>query len=117
MKIIIVGTGFVGLTHAAVCSEYGHQVYAYDIDESRIAAYQSAQRENIERHVNEPGLAVIIAENIDRYIYFTTDITSEIQDADVIFMCLNTPPNLDGSTNLQEHCPHRFSPNASTSSQ
>lgn len=101
MKIIVVGTGFVGLTHAAVCSEYGHQVYAYDIDESRIAAYQSAQRENIEKHVNEPGLAVIIAENIDRYIYFTTDITSEIKDADVIFMCLNTPPNLDGSTNLQ----------------
>ncbi len=100
MKIIVVGTGFVGLTHAAVCSEYGHQVYAYDIDETRIAAYQSAERENIEKYVNEPGLAVIIAENLDRYIFFTTDITSEIQDADVIFMCLNTPPNLDGSTDL-----------------
>jgi len=100
MKIIVVGTGFVGLTHAAVCSEYGHQVYAYDIDETRIAAYQSAERENIEKYVNEPGLAVIIAENLDRYIFFTTDITSEIQDADVIFMCINTPPNLDGSTDL-----------------
>ncbi|MEO8611588.1 MAG: hypothetical protein ABI690_27060, partial [Chloroflexota bacterium] len=33
MKIIVAGTGFVGLTHAAVCSEYGHEVYAYDIDE------------------------------------------------------------------------------------
>ncbi len=100
MKIIVVGTGFVGLTHAAVCSEYGHQVYAYDIDETRIAAYQTAQRENIEKYVNEPGLAAIIAENLDRYIFFTTDITSEIHDADVIFMCLNTPPNLDGSTDL-----------------
>ncbi|MGB3716767.1 MAG: nucleotide sugar dehydrogenase [Candidatus Promineifilaceae bacterium] len=100
MKIIVVGTGFVGLTHAAVCSEYGHQVYAYDIDETRIAAYQTAQRENIEKYVNEPGLAAIIAENLDRYIFFTTDITAEIHDADVIFMCLNTPPNLDGSTDL-----------------
>jgi UDPglucose 6-dehydrogenase len=100
MKIIVVGTGFVGLTHAAVCSEYGHQVYAYDIDETRITAYQTAKRESIEKYVNEPGLAGIIAENLDRYIIFTTDITSEIQDADVIFMCLNTPPNLDGSTDL-----------------
>ena len=100
MKIIVVGTGFVGLTHAAVCSEYGHEVYAYDIDETRIAAYQTAQRENIEKYVNEPGLAAIVAENLDRYIFFTTDITDEIDDADVIFMCLNTPPNLDGSTDL-----------------
>jgi UDPglucose 6-dehydrogenase len=100
MKIIVVGTGFVGLTHAAVCSEYGHQVYAYDIDETRIAAYQTAKRENIEKYVNEPGLAAIVAENLDRYIFFITDITSEINDADVIFMCLNTPPNLDGSTDL-----------------
>jgi UDPglucose 6-dehydrogenase len=100
MKIIVVGTGFVGLTHAAVCSEYGHEVYAYDIDETRIAAYQTAQRENIEKYVNEPGLAAIVAENLDRYIFFTTDITAEIHDADVIFMCLNTPPNLDGSTDL-----------------
>ncbi|HET6446728.1 MAG TPA: nucleotide sugar dehydrogenase [candidate division Zixibacteria bacterium] len=100
MKIIVVGTGFVGLTHAAVCSEYGHQVIAYDINETRIAAYQTAERDRIERYVNEPGLAAIIAENLNRYIFFTTDITSEIQDADVIFMCLNTPPNLDGSTDL-----------------
>ena len=35
MKIIVVGTGFVGLTHAAICAEYGHEVYGYDIDERR----------------------------------------------------------------------------------
>ena len=52
MKIIVAGTGFVGLTHAAVCSEYGHEVYAYDIDEQRLAAYRTAQRDPIERYVN-----------------------------------------------------------------
>ncbi|MBZ0288858.1 MAG: UDP-glucose/GDP-mannose dehydrogenase family protein, partial [Anaerolineae bacterium] len=57
MKIIVAGTGFVGLTHAAVCSEYGHEVYAYDIDKQRIAAYRSAEAHQIERYVNEPGLA------------------------------------------------------------
>src|ERR671939_174855 len=56
MKIIVAGTGFVGLTHAAVLSEYGHEVYAYDIDQERLAAYRSADRGRIEPYVNETGL-------------------------------------------------------------
>ncbi|MFZ0545536.1 MAG: nucleotide sugar dehydrogenase [Candidatus Promineifilaceae bacterium] len=100
MKIIVVGTGFVGLTHAAVCSEYGHEVHAYDIDEARIAAYQSGDRARIESYVNEPGLFEIIDENMERYLHFTTDVDSIIDDVDVIFMCLPTPPKRDGSTNL-----------------
>jgi UDPglucose 6-dehydrogenase len=100
MKIIVVGTGFVGLTHAAVLSEYGHEVHAYDIDKNRIAAYQSAERKKIERYVNEPGLAAVIAENLDQYLYFTTEIDDIAEDTDVFFMCLPTPPKLDGSTDL-----------------
>lgn len=100
MKIIVAGTGFVGLTHAAVCSEYGHEVYAYDIDAKRIAAYQSADREAIERYVNEPGLADIIAENINRYLFFTTEIEPIIEGTDAIFLCLPTPPNANGSSDL-----------------
>ena len=65
MKIVVVGTGFVGLTHAAVCSEYGHQVHAYDISEERVNAYRSGQREQIEYYVNEPGLASVIEEHLD----------------------------------------------------
>ena len=61
MKIIVAGTGFVGLTHAAVCSEYGHEVYAYDIDERKLNAYRSGEAEQINHYVNEPGLAEIIA--------------------------------------------------------
>jgi UDPglucose 6-dehydrogenase len=100
MKIIVVGTGFVGLTHAAVLSEYGHEVHAYDINEQRISAYQSADRERIESYVNEPGLAEIIGENQGRHLFFTTDITDIIDDVDVVFLCLPTPPKLDGSTDL-----------------
>ncbi|MFL5806003.1 MAG: UDP-glucose dehydrogenase family protein [Roseiflexaceae bacterium] len=100
MKIIVVGTGFVGLTHAAVCSEYGHEVYAYDIDERRLAAYRSADRAQIEQYVNEPGLTSIIAENIDRYLFFVNDLTSLIESTDAIFLCLPTPPNPDGSSDL-----------------
>lgn len=100
MKIIVIGTGFVGLTHAAVCSEYGHEVYAYDIDERRLDAYRSAERAQIERYVNEPGLAGIIAENIDRYLFFTSDLAANIEGADTIFLCLPTPSKRDGSSDL-----------------
>ena len=100
MKIIVVGTGFVGLTHAAVCSEYGHEVHAYDIDENRINAYQSGDRARIESYVNEPGLYEIITENINQYLYFTTDVAPVIEGVDAIFMCLPTPPKRDGSTDL-----------------
>ncbi len=100
MKIIVAGTGFVGLTHAAVCSEYGHEVYAYDVDAERIAAYASGDPVQIERHVNEPGLAPIIVENLNRYLFFTTDVASVIEGTDAIFLCLPTPPNRNGSTDL-----------------
>ena len=103
MKIIVVGTGFVGLTHAAVISEYGHEVYAYDIDEERIAAYNTAKRTEIERYVNEPGLIDIIEENLDHYLFFTTNIDEVVDDTDVIFLCLPTPPSRDGSTDLDAY--------------
>ncbi len=102
MKIIVVGTGFVGLTHAAVLSESGHEVYAYDIDKKKTAAYKSGDRAKIERYVNEPGLASVIQETLNRYLFFIdqSSIEGVINGTDAIFLCLPTPPNLDGSTNL-----------------
>lgn len=100
MKIIVVGTGFVGLTHAAICAEYGHEVYGYDIDAKRIADYKTATRETIERYVNEQGLVEIIQETMNRYLFFTTDISEVIEGTDAIFLCTATPPNRDGSTDL-----------------
>ena len=100
MKIIVVGTGFVGLTHAAICAEYGHEVYGYDIDERRIAAYKTGQRKAIESYVNEPGLVDTIQDTLNRYLFFTTTISDIIEGTDAIFLCLATPPNLDGSTDL-----------------
>ena len=100
MKIVVIGTGFVGLPHAAVLSEYGHEVYAYDIDKARIAAYQTGDAEAIERYVNEPGLADIVAENLNRYLFFTTDISNVVEGADAFFFCINTPPKRDGSTDM-----------------
>ncbi len=103
MKILVVGTGFVGLTHAAVCSEFGHQVYAYDIDQARIQAYQSGDRFRIESYVNEPELADVIAENLNRHLFFVSDtvpMNEIIEGAQVIFLCLPTPPLRSGATDL-----------------
>jgi UDPglucose 6-dehydrogenase len=100
MKIIVAGTGYVGLVHATVCSEYGHEVYAYDIDADKIKAFSTGQTEEIEKYVNEPGLTNIIKETLGKYLFFTSDLNSILEGTDAIFMCLPTPPNLDGSTNL-----------------
>jgi UDPglucose 6-dehydrogenase len=100
MKIIIVGTGYVGLTHAAALSESGHEVYAYDIDKEKIAAYNSNDSDQIKRYVNEPGLPSVIAETLNRYLFFVDSVDSIIEGIEAIFLCLPTPPQLDGSTNL-----------------
>lgn len=100
MKAIVVGTGYVGLPHAAILAESGHEVYAYDINVERIRAYRSGDREQIERQVNEPGLAPVIQETLNKYLFFTTQIESVIEGTDVIFMCLNTPPQRGGATDL-----------------
>ncbi len=100
MKIVVCGTGYVGLVHAAVCSEYGHEVYAFDNDAQKLTAFASGDANRIETHVNEPGLANIIRETLDRYLFFSTDLASIIEGTDAVFMCLPTPPNLDGSTDL-----------------
>ncbi len=100
MKIVVMGTGFVGLTHAAVCSEYGHEVYGYDVDAERIAAYQSGERKAIDRYVNEPGLVDILEETLGRHLFFTTDLDKALDNVDAVYLCLPTPPNRDGSSDL-----------------
>ena len=100
MKIVTIGTGYVGLVHAAVCSEYGHGVYAHDIDRKKIEAFSSGRSELIEKYVNEPGLVNIIRETLGKSLHFSDDLEAVIEGTDAIFLCLPTPSALDGSTNL-----------------
>jgi len=100
MKIIVAGTGYVGLVHAAVCSEFGHEVYAYDNDRAKVEAFSSGQSQRILQYVNEPGLTDIIRKVHGKHLFFSADLSAIIEGTDVIFLCLPTPPNLDGSTNL-----------------
>jgi len=100
MKIIVAGTGYVGLVHAAVCSEFGHEVYAYDNDEGKIDAFSSGSADEIIKYVNEPGLTDIIRKVHGKHLFFSKDLPAIVDGTDVIFLCLPTPPNMDGSTNL-----------------
>ncbi len=100
MKIIVAGTGYVGLVHAAVCSEFGHEVIAYDNDVDKVKAFSSAEPERIQQYVNEPGLADAIRKVNGKHLFFSSALEDIVEGTDVIFLCLPTPPNLDGSTNL-----------------
>ena len=73
MKIVVAGTGYVGFVHAAVCSEYGHEVYAYDNDIKKIEAFSSGNADAIEQYVNEPGLTNIVRETLGKSLFFTAD--------------------------------------------
>ena len=76
MKLIVAGTGYVGLVQAAVCSEYGHEVYAYDVDQGKIDAFSTGQADEIEKFVMEPGLSNIIRETHGRSLFFSSDLKS-----------------------------------------
>jgi UDPglucose 6-dehydrogenase len=107
MKILVMGTGFVGLTHAAVCAELGHEVVAYDVDAARIAAYASGEPDAIERHINEPGLADCIAAHLGENLRFIADPPGLAEalgagdtraGAEVVFLCVPTPAQPNGAT-------------------
>ena len=78
MKIVTIGTGYVGLVHAAVCSEYGHEVYAFDIDREKIEAFSTGRPDLIEKFVNEPGLVNIVRETFGKSLHFSSDLASII---------------------------------------
>lgn len=103
MNILVIGSGFVGLTHAAVCAEIGHRVVACDIDAARVAAFQTGRPAEIEKYVNEPGLSAVVRDNLGRRLRFTTDPGPDLDSAGAIFLCLPTPPDAHGATDLSAY--------------
>ncbi|HEV7381247.1 MAG TPA: nucleotide sugar dehydrogenase, partial [Dyadobacter sp.] len=97
MKIAVVGTGYVGLVTGTCFAETGNQVTCVDIDANKVTRMQ-----NGEIPIYEPGLDVLFDRNIaeDR-LKFTTNLEEGIQDAEVIFLALPTPPGEDGSADLK----------------
>lgn len=97
MKITIVGTGYVGLVTGTCFAEVGINVVCVDIDQKKI--------ENLKKGISpiyEPGLDAMIERNVEKgRLLFTTDLPSCVNDTDVIFIAVGTPPDEDGSADLQ----------------
>lgn len=96
MKILIIGTGYVGTTTGLIFCELGHKVTGLDLDEQKIQALQAGKL-----HFYEPGLEALLKKHIEAHsIIFTTNTESAIQENDLIFICVGTPQGPDGSADL-----------------
>jgi UDPglucose 6-dehydrogenase len=91
--ILCIGAGYVGGPTMAVIAKHcpDYKVIVADIDHAKIAAWQSGNPP-----IYEPGLKDIVALTLDRNLFFTTDITQGIRDADIIFVSINTPTKTFG---------------------
>ena len=97
MNIAIVGTGYVGLVSGTCFSEMGINVTCVDIDEKKIQKL----KEGI-MPIYEPGLEDLVARNVKAgRLHFTTDLTSCLDDVEIVFSAVGTPPDEDGSADLR----------------
>lgn len=97
MKIVVVGTGYVGLVTGACLADIGHHVTCIDKDERKIQAL-----ENGAIPIYEPGLEDIVIRNTSaESLTFSTTLEPSIHDADMVFLAVGTPTNEeDGSADL-----------------
>ena len=97
MKIAVVGTGYVGLVSGACFAEVGVNVTCVDIDQCKIDSLLRG-----EMPIYEPGLDDLVLRNHrEGRLDFTTDLTAVIDDVEVVFSAVGTPPDEDGSADLQ----------------
>jgi UDPglucose 6-dehydrogenase len=94
--IAVVGTGYVGLATGACLSSLGHHVVCLDIDEAKITLLKNGRIPIVEAGLEDLVKAGISAGTLS----FTTDISVAIPTADIVFMCLPTPQDDDGSADL-----------------
>lgn len=97
MNIAIVGTGYVGLVSGTCFAEMGSNVTCVDVDAKKI--------ENLKNGIMpiyEPGLEELVKRNVGfERLKFTTDLTEVLDDVEVVFSAVGTPPDEDGSADLK----------------
>ena len=97
MNISVIGTGYVGLVVGTCFAETGNDVVCVDIDERKVKTLRKGKTP-----IYEPGLEELLKKNIhEKRLTFTTDIVPAIEQAEVIFLALPTPPAEDGSADLK----------------
>lgn len=97
MNIAIVGTGYVGLVTGTCFAQMGNNVTCVDVDENKINRLK-----NGDVPIYEPGLTDMVLSNVeDGRLHFTTDLKEVINDVEVVFSAVGTPPDEDGSADLK----------------
>src|SRR6201986_415867 len=96
MKIAVVGTGYVGLVTGTCLAETGNRVTCVDINEQKVEMMKFGKLP-----IYEPGLELLFLRNItQKRLHFTTDLNEAIDEAQIIFLALPTPPGGDGAADL-----------------
>lgn len=96
MKIVVAGTGYVGLVTGACLSEVGHNVTCVDVDEKKVETMKKGISP-----IYEPGLDELLEKNYkEGRLDFTTDYKNAYKNADIVFIGVGTPERADGSANL-----------------
>ena len=97
MKLAVIGTGYVGLVTGTCFAEMGNQVICVDTDSSKIDKLNKGKIP-----IWEPGLEEMVKRNqAGKRLSFTTDIKSAVEESLVLFIAVGTPPDEDGSADLQ----------------
>jgi UDPglucose 6-dehydrogenase len=96
MRIAIIGTGYVGLVTGACFAELGHRVICVDCDEEKVKLLKNGGLP-----IYEPGLDQLLAKNVaEKRLSFSTSTREGVEQSDVIFIAVPTPPLADGSVDL-----------------
>ena len=96
MHIAVIGTGYVGLVTGACFAEFGVDVTCVDVDQKKIEKLKEGTIP-----IYEPGLDKIVEKNAAAgRLKFTTDISSAVKEALVVFLAVGTPPQKDGSPDM-----------------
>lgn len=97
MNVTVFGVGYVGLVQAAVLADVGHNVFCVDVDENKIEGLKNGVIP-----IFEPGLSELVLTNYEKgRITFTTDAKQGVDHAELQFIAVGTPPDEDGSADLQ----------------
>ncbi len=97
MKVTVVGTGYVGLVAGTCFADSGNEVICVDIDSNKINKLNNGKVP-----IYEPGLEEMIHRNVEQdRLFFTTNIKEAVQSSQIIFIAVGTPPDEDGSADLQ----------------